>query len=190
MDLQALIAAAKPGPMPASVPLPPGVDAKPLLVFMDMPVYAVLISAHSSLSTHWAKTTQQALEAAATVPLCGVVALSPQDAKGSAGRVIQAVRARNPGALTVYHGWDYRPEVSGRAALACGADLLVVGGLEANELLGLIFTGLKLKGRGELPAKPSLENYEGVLEQLCPKSPFRQMADTFRSRNAPAMEDA
>src|SRR5581483_5129622 len=111
MDLRALLDAAKPGPMPASVPLPPGVDAKPLLVFMEQPLYAVVIALQSSLSTHWAQTRQQALDAAATIPLSGVVALSPSGDKGSAKRVIEAVRAKNPAALTIYHGWDYRPEV-------------------------------------------------------------------------------
>ncbi len=183
-DLPARVSSAKPGLMPAKRPLPPGVDARPLLVYMEQAAYAVLISEASSLSTYWAPTASTAISAIGDQPFVGVVALSPISESGQACAVIEAVRAANPDALTVYHGWDYRIEISGAVALKCKADVLVLGGIETNELFALLMNALRLKAAGKLPT-PSLAWYEEALRQLCPKSAFWASAKMFREKGVP-----
>jgi hypothetical protein len=111
-----------------------------------------------------------------------LIALSPLDDSGAAGRAIRAFRQLNPDALTVYHGHDHRLAVSGPRALACEADLLMLGGVLVQELIFCLGTALILKTRKAL--EPSLASYTRLLEITCAKSPFWGLQD----RDAPIFE--
>ena len=99
-----------------------------------------------------------------------LIALSPLDDSGAAGRAIRAFRHLNPGALTVYHGHDPRLAVSGPQALACGADVLMLGGVLVRDLIHCLGTALILKHQYRL--EPSLESYTRLLEITCAESAF------------------
>lgn len=188
-DLATLVGRARPGFMPAKRPLPSGGEAQPLLVFMEIPAFAVLVSELSSLPTFWARTSAEALAAVVSRPFAAVLSLSPTKEPGTARTVIEAVRSRNPDALTIYHGRDYRLEVSGEEALRCKADLVMLGGVDTNDFMAFVMTGLQLRASGELPTPPTLAWYEEALRQLCPKSHFREMAEQLRSRGVEPFED-
>jgi hypothetical protein len=104
-----------------------------------------------------------------------LIALSPLDDSGAAGRAIEAFRHLNPDALTVYHGHDPRLAVSGPRALACSADVLMLGGMIVRDLIHCLGTALILKGRYAI--KPSLESYTRLLEITCAESPFWRLQD-------------
>jgi hypothetical protein len=70
---------------------------------------------------------------------------------------------------------------------ACGADLVVVGGVDADELVGFIVAGLRLKRDGKLGA-PSQAGYEAVLREACPRSPFWEVGAKLRREGKPAPE--
>ena len=99
-----------------------------------------------------------------------LIALSPVDDSGAAGRAVRAFRHLNPEALTVYHGHDPRLAVSGPRALACGADVLILGGVLVHELICCLGTALILKRQYAI--EPSLESYTRLLENTCAASAF------------------
>jgi hypothetical protein len=99
-----------------------------------------------------------------------LLALSPLDDSGAAGRAIRAFRDLNPAAPTVYHGHDPRIAVSGARALACGADVLILGGVLVHELILILGAALILKRQYRI--EPSLESYTRLLENTCAASPF------------------
>jgi hypothetical protein len=104
-----------------------------------------------------------------------LIALSPPDDSGAAGRAIRAFRATNTDALTVYHGTDYRLAVSGPRALACGADILMVGGVLDRNLVACLGTAFLLKSRKLI--EPSLDFYARLLEITCAESAFWRLQD-------------
>jgi hypothetical protein len=104
-----------------------------------------------------------------------LIALSPLDDSGAAGRAIRAFRHLHPDALTVYQGHDPRLAVSGPRALACRADVLVLGGVLVRDLIHCLGTALILKGRYAI--EPSLESYTRLLEITCAESAFWRLQD-------------
>ncbi len=169
--------------------LPNDAEARPLLVFMDTPGLANLLLELSSLSCVYVTTLAEATDALTRHQLCGLVALSPPDESGTAAQAIRAFRKRFPAGLTVYHGWDYRLEVSGPRALACAADALIVGGADVNGMLRFLFTLLQRKADGSLPA-PSVEGYEALLRECLPTSPFWKQAEQLRKLGRPEFPTA
>jgi hypothetical protein len=105
-----------------------------------------------------------------------LIALSPPNDSGAAGRAIQAFREKNSAGLTVYHGWDYRLSVSGPRALACQADVLLVGGILDWNLIYCLGTAILFKARQGI--EPSLEFYTKLLKLTCAESPFWRMQET------------
>jgi hypothetical protein len=99
-----------------------------------------------------------------------LIALSPLDDSGAAGRAVRAFRHLNPEALTVYHGHDPRLAVSGPRALGCGADVLILGGMLVHELIHCLGTAVILKSQYVI--EPSLESYTRLLEITCAESAF------------------
>lgn len=187
LDLSAALERAKPGLQPAAVPLAKRFDVRPLLIFMESPAYAVLIARQSSLPTYWVRNAADALTALATRSFVGIVALSPSAEPGAAGRVIATARVRSPDLLTVYHGCDYRVEVSAKPALRCGADLMIVGGVDSNQLMQFIMTGLKTRAGGKA-GPPTLSSYVAFLHEICKTSPFWEVAERMRVEKAPPVE--
>jgi hypothetical protein len=79
-------------------------------------------------------------------------------------------------AVTVYHGTDYRLAVAGPRALACRADVLLVGGVLDWNLIYCLGTALLLKSRHGI--EPSLEFYTELLKVTCAESAFWKLQET------------
>jgi hypothetical protein len=149
---------------------------EPVLVFMESPAFVTGLSVVPSWRIVHARSFGEFSGVLSEQKYAMLVALSPFDESGAAGRAIRAFREANPDALTVYHGTDYRLAVSGPRALACGADVLMVGGVLDRNLILCLGTALLLKSRQGI--EPSLEFYTRLLETTCAESPFWRLQDT------------
>jgi hypothetical protein len=150
--------------------------SEPILLFMEAPAFVTGLAAIPSWQVVHVRSFREFSAALPQRKYAMLVALSPADDTGAAGRAIRAFRSRNPDALTVYHGSDYRLAVSGPRALACGADVLMVGGVLDRNLIYCLGTALLLKSRQGI--EPSLGFYTKLLEITCAESPFWRLQDT------------
>jgi hypothetical protein len=148
----------------------------PILLFMESPAFVTGLAAVPSWQVVHVRTFGDFSAALPVQKYAMLIALSPFDDSGAAGRAIQAFRERNTDALTVYHGTDYRLAVSGPRALACGADVLMVGGVLDRNLIFCLGTAVLVKRRQGI--EPSLEFYTRLLEVSCAESPFWRLQDT------------
>jgi hypothetical protein len=142
----------------------------PILLFMENPAFVTLLE---EVPTWQVVHTRNFGEFSAALPerkYAMLIALSPLDDSGAAGRAIRAFRQLNPGAVTVYHGHDPRIAVSGPRALACGADVLMLGGVRVRDLICCLGTALVMKGQYVI--EPSLVSYTKLLEVTCAESAF------------------
>ena len=142
----------------------------PILLFMESPAFVTILEAVPSWQVVHARSFAEFSAALPQRKYAMLIALSPLDDSGAAGRAIRAFRQMYPDALTVYHGHDPRLGVSGPRALACGADVLVLGGVVVHELIFCLGTALILKRQYVI--EPSLESYTRLLEITCAESPF------------------
>ncbi len=175
-----------PKPQPHPAPAPGKQDVR-FLVLMEQVAFAELINQATPFTADHAGTLAEALASLNRTDYQAVLALSPMSERGSAAQLIAAFRERNPKALCIYHGWDYRIELSGVPALRCGADFLVVGGVMGEELVGFFPVAVELHRQGLVPP-PSQEWYERILRECFPHSPFWNLAEQFRTRGMPASE--
>ncbi len=174
-------------PAAAAVPAQPPTKDYRFLVLMEKPVFVELINQATPFAADHAHTLAEALTTLERSRYAAVLALSPMSEPGSAGRLIQAFRERNPGGLSIYHGWDYRIELSGLPAERCGADFLLVGGVLGEELVAFFPAVVELHQRGMVPPV-SLEWYERALRMCFPRSPFWEVAERFRAGRMPPSE--
>src|SRR6516225_542060 len=127
----------------------------PILLFMENPAFAALLEEVPTWQVVHARNFGEFSAALPQRKYAMLIALSPLDDSGAAGRAIRAFRHLNPDALTVYHGHDHRIAVSGPRALACGADVLMLGGVLVRDLIHCLGTAVVLKGQHVI--EPSLE---------------------------------
>jgi hypothetical protein len=142
----------------------------PILLFMENPAFVSLLEEVPSWQVVHARSFGEFSAALPERRYAMLIALSPLDDSGAAGRAIRAFRPLNLEALTVYHGHDPRLAVSGPRALACEADVLVLGGVLVHELIHCLGTALVLKRQYVIA--PSLESYTKLLEITCAESAF------------------
>ena len=142
----------------------------PILLFMENPAFVALLEEVPSWQVVHTRNFGEFSAALPERKYAMLIALSPVDDSGAAGRAIRAFRDLNPGAPTVYHGHDPRLAVSGPRALACGADVLMLGGVLVRDLIYCLGTAVILKRQYVI--KPSLESYTRLLEITCAESPF------------------
>jgi hypothetical protein len=142
----------------------------PILLFMENPAFVALLEEVPSWQVAHTRSFGEFSAALPERKYAMLIALSPLDDSGAAGRAIRAFRELNPEAPTVYHGHDPRLAVSGPRALACGADVLILGGVLVHELILCLGTALILKRRYAI--EPSLESYTRLLENTCAASAF------------------
>src|SRR5262249_46449017 len=147
----------------------------PILLFMESPAFVTGLAAVPSWQVVHVRSFGEFSAALPGRKYAMLIALSPRDDSGAAGRAIRAFRERNPDALTVYHGTDYRLAVSGPRALGCGADVLMVGGVLDWNLIFCLGSALLLKSRRGI--EPSLEFYTRLMEVTCAESPFWRLQD-------------
>src|SRR5262249_58934448 len=119
----------------------------PILLFMENPAFVALLEEVPTWQVVHTRSFGDFSEALPQRKYAMLIALSPLDDSGAAGRAIRAFRQLNPDALTVYHGHDPRLALSGPRALACGADALMLGGVLVHELICCLRTALILKRR-------------------------------------------
>jgi hypothetical protein len=150
--------------------------SEPILLFMDSPAFVTAFTAIPSWHVIHARNFEEFNVSLSEREYAMLIALSPGDDSGAAGRAISAFRAQNPDALTVYHGTDYRLSISGPRALACGADVLLVGGVLERNLVYCLGTAIILKNQHDI--EPSLEFYTDLLQTTCAESPFWQLQST------------
>lgn len=150
--------------------------SEPILLLMESPAFVTGLTFVPSWQVIHTRNFEEFREALPRQKYAMLVALSPPDDSGAAGRAIRAFRERNPDALTVYHGTDYRLAVSGPRALACGADVLLVGGVINYDLIHCLGTALLHKSQYGIV--PSLEFYTRLLEITCAESPFWRLQGT------------
>src|SRR5262245_4784027 len=117
----------------------------PILLFMENPAFVALLQEVPSWQVVHTRSFGEFSAALPDRKYAMLIALSPLDDSGAAGRAIRAFRQLNPEALTVYHGHDPRIAVSGPRALACAADVLILGGVMVHELFHCLGTALILK---------------------------------------------
>jgi hypothetical protein len=145
----------------------------PILLFMESSAFVNILEEVPSWRVVHVRSFGEFSEALPERKYAMLIALSPLDDSGAAGRAIQDFRHLNPDALTVYHGHDPRIAVSGPRALACGAEVLILGGgMLVHELIFCLGTALLVK-----VIKPTLESYTRLLEITCAESPFWQLQD-------------
>jgi hypothetical protein len=149
--------------------------SEPILLLMESPAFVTGLASVPSWQVVHVRNFEEFSAALPARKYSVLIALSPSGDSGAAGRAIRAIRAANPDALTVYHGTDYRLAVSGPRALACQADVLLVGGVLDRNLIFCLGTALLLKRRQRI--EPSLESYSRLLELTCPESPFWRLQD-------------
>src|SRR5262249_13497232 len=142
----------------------------PILLFMENPAFVALLEEVPSWKVVHTRSFAEFSAALPERKYAMLIALSPLDDSGAAGRAIRAFRQLNPGAVTVYHGHDHRIAVSRPRALACGADVLMLGAVLVRDLIFCLGTAVVLKGRYVI--KPSLESYTRLLENTCAESAF------------------
>jgi hypothetical protein len=142
----------------------------PILLFMENPAFVAILEEVPSWQVVHVRSFAEFSAALPERKYAMLIALSPLDDSGAAGRAIRAFRELNPEALTVYHGHDPRIGISGPRALACGADVLILGGVMVHELFHCLGTALILKRQYAI--QPSLESYTRLLEITCAASPF------------------
>src|SRR5262245_6211134 len=142
----------------------------PILLFMENAAFVALLEEVPSWHVVHTRSFADFSEALPQRPYAMLIALSPLDDSGAAGRAIRTFRHLNPEALTVYHGHDPRLAVSGRRALDCGADVLILGGMLVRDLIFCLGTALILKRQHAI--EPSLESYTRLLEITCAQSAF------------------
>jgi hypothetical protein len=147
----------------------------PILLFMENPAFAALLEEVPTWQVVHARNFGEFSAALPQRKYAMLIALSPLDDSGAAGRAIRAFRHLNPDALTVYHGHDPRLAVSGPRAVACGADVLILGGVLVRDLIHCLGTALILKGQHAI--EPSLEFYTRLLEITCAQSAFWRLQD-------------
>ena len=147
----------------------------PILLFMENPAFVSLLEEVPSWQVVHARSFGEFSAALPERKYAMLIALSPLDDSGAAGRAIRAFRHLNPDALAVYHGHDPRIRVSGPRALACGADVLMLGGVRVRDLIFCLGTALILKRQYVIA--PSLESYTRLLEITCAESPFWRLQD-------------
>jgi hypothetical protein len=165
--------ASEPAEQPDALKVPALAD--PILLFMENPAFVALLE---EVPTWQVVHTRSFGEFSAALPVrkyAMLIALSPVDDSGAAGRAIRAFRQLNPDAVTVYHGHDHRIAVSGPRALACGADVLMLGGVRMRDLIFCLGTAVVLKGQYVI--EPTLESYTRLLEITCADSPFWRLQD-------------
>lgn len=149
---------------------------EPILLFMESPAFVTGLSVVPSWRVVHVRNFGAFSAALAEKKYAMLIAMSPSDDSGAAGRAIRAFREANPDSLTVYHGYDYRLAISGSHALACAADVLMVGGvLEAN-LISCLGSALLLKSKHGI--EPSLDFYSLLLKTTCAESPFWRLQDS------------
>jgi hypothetical protein len=158
------------------------------LVFMEPPLYADVLNARTPGSAKHVRTLEEARKAMRETQYDALLALSPRQASGAATTAIKEFRAANPAGVSVYHGWDYRLEVSAPKAEACGADVLLLGGLLGEEALFLLTFGIMAKAEGVIPERRDRGWYERILKEACPKSPVWTAAEGLRKSAAPPNE--
>lgn len=147
----------------------------PILLLMENPAFVAILEEVPSWQVVHTRSFGEFSAALPERKYAMLIALSPLDDSGAAGRAILAFRHRNPDALTVYHGHDPRLAVSGPRALACGADVLMLGGMLVRDLIHCLGTALILKRQYAI--KPSLESYTRLLEITCAESAFWRLQD-------------
>jgi hypothetical protein len=147
----------------------------PILLFMENPAFVSLLEEVPSWQVVHARSFGEFSAALPEQKYAMLITLSPLDDSGAAGRAIRAFRPLNLEALTVYHGHDPRLAVSGPRALACGADVLMLGGVFVRDLIHCLGTALILKRQYVI--EPSLESYTRLLEITCAESPFWKLQD-------------
>ena len=148
----------------------------PILLFMESRAFVTGLTAVPSWQVVQVRSFGEFSDALPERKYAMLIALSPADDSGAAGRAIRTFRAANPDALTVYHGTDYRLAVSGPRALACGADVLMVGGVLDRNLTLCLGTALLLKSRQRI--EPSLDFYARLLSITCAESSFWRLQET------------
>jgi hypothetical protein len=142
----------------------------PILLFMENPAFVALLEEVPTWRVVHSRSFGEFRAALPERKYAMLIALSPVDDSGAAGRAIRAFRQLNPGAVTVYHGHDPRIAVSGPRALACGADVLMLGGVRVRDLIFCLGTAVVMKGQYVI--EPSLESYTRLLEITCAESAF------------------
>lgn len=149
--------------------------SEPILLFMELPTFMMLSEQLPTWKFVHVRTFAEFEDALPRGPYAMLIALSPPSESSAAGRAIQAFKSKYPEGLTVYHGTDYRLSVSGPRALACQADVLMVGGVAVHELVFCLGTAILLKRRGGL--EPSLDSYTKLLQITCAESPFWKLQE-------------
>ena len=146
--------------------------SEPILLFMESSAFVSILEAVPSWQVVHVRSFGEFSAALPERKYAMLIALSPVDDSGAAGRAIRAFRQLNPDARTVYHGHDPRLRVSGPRALDCKADVLMLGGVLVRDLIFCLGTALLLK-----VIEPSLESYTRLLEITCAESPFWRLQD-------------
>ena len=164
-------------PEPEEQPIVTNVPAlsDPILLFMENPAFVALLEEVPSWHVVHTRSFGDFSAALPQRKYAMLIALSPLDDSGAAGRAIRAFRPLNPDALTVYHGHDPRLAVSGPRALDCKADVLMLGGVLVHELIFCLGTALIHKRKYVMA--PSLESYTRLLEITCAESAFWKLQD-------------
>ena len=114
-----------------------------------VPPLRLLLSMCTSLSCYYAPTIEDLKVALDKYHFCGILALSPMDSSGLAYEAIDLFRNKfgNSG-LVIYHGWDFRFEISAPRALKCQADALLIGAMEDSKFFPISFDSVEVKERG------------------------------------------
>ncbi len=117
-----------------------------------------------------------------------LIAISPLAENGVASKAIKYAQEKRPAMTTIYHGWDYRTEVSGKWAAQCGANGMIVGGMAPLDIFQYCTSIIYTKRMGLIPKERTVDYYTNSLKASVPNAPFWQSAAAFRDNGAPESE--
>jgi hypothetical protein len=156
-----------------------------VLVYIQQKPVAELFGNFPGFSVTHAPTYAEAKKAMGSSSFDVVFACNPITESGLAIQLLNEVKAVDPKIVRIYHGWDYRLEISAPNAIACDADLLVVGGMQVKEYYDVISKIINDKMGNKVPIEKTTDYYVGILKAVIPNSEIWKTAEEFRKNGMP-----
>lgn len=160
-----------------------GAPDTPLIVYGHMAeVVARRIAGDTSVSTLAVAGLPALDEVLANIPTLGVIAHSRTTHVGEAGQVITTYRQKaTKRGVTLYQAWDYNVARATARALACGADGIVMPGIDANDYYRYVLGVLREVQTGAAAPTTAAQHEARLRKYTTDASPFWRNQDALKS---------
>ena len=155
----------------------PNFSPVPLLVYgHNAHGTAKTISEGSSVSCLAVEGMENLAKALEDHLVIGILAMSPSDSPGEAGKAIALFHEKYPEGMALYGPWSYNVERSARRAIEYGAQGIIMPGIGVREMLSYIIE-IGRRADSGTPGLTTVEEHEQLLRQFTPNSPFWKLQD-------------